>query len=285
MKSETEVPTLVEWFDEHWYKVLVDGVYDYLASVTTKLGILDKPFLARWRGDIGNREADMRVHEAGQRGSRIHWAWEVALKGGAVVFDPWQAPIYTTEGIAALKAKYGDVAILRVQEEMWQMVKLQRQFDILKPMVIGIEEKLFDLDTRDAGTVDAVYSLLDGEYMVNGAKPVRLAKGIYINDLKTGSQVQDEAYYQTAKYLAMYEKKYGTKCAGTLITHTSAKTKGGIAGLATYLRTREQVMDEDLPMFNKIAAVWDAKHKDDKPQTYEFPSLITLKKEPQNAIV
>lgn len=275
-KSIEAPPVLVEFFNEHWYKVVVADVTYYLASVTTKLGIMDKPFLALWRGDIGNREADMRLYEAGQRGKRIHWAWEVALNGGAVVFDPWQAPIYTPDGIATLKAKYGDVAIIRTQEEMWQIVKLQRQFDILKPMVIGVEEKLYDLDTKDAGTADGVYSLLEGEYMVNGSKPLRIAKGIYINDLKTGSQVQDEAYCQTAKYLSMYEKKNAIKLAGTLITHTSAKTKGGIAGLATYLRTREQVMDEDLPMYNKIAAVWDARHKDAKPQTYEFPSLIKL---------
>ena len=276
-KVRPEPAVLVEWFDDHWYKVAKDGVLHWLPSVTTKLGIVDKPGLARWRGDVGNREADLRVHDAGQRGKRLHWAWATALEGGAVVYDPWQAPVYTEEGISALKAKFGGkVAILRTQDEMWQIDKLRRQYAALNPKVLAVELQVYDLETRDAGTIDSVEFIETGMYAVNGAKQVPLNKGIWIRDLKTGNWVGDEARYQTAKYLAMYERQYGVKCAGTLITHTSASTKKGIAGLGTYDRTREQVYDEDLPMYHKIAAVWDATHKDDQPETFQFPSVITL---------
>lgn len=268
---------LVEWFDDHWYKVTKDGQTFWLPSVTTKLGIVDKPGLARWRGDVGNREADMRMHEAGDRGKRIHWAWAMALEGGAVLYDPWQNPVYTPEGIAEMKTKYaGKVSVIRTQDEMWQIDKLRRQHEILKPKVLAAELKVYDLETKDAGTIDSVEQIETGMYMVNGAKQLPLNAGIYIRDLKTGSWLGDEANYQTGKYLAMYEKQYAVKCAGTLITHTGASVRKGIPGLGTYARTREQVYDEDLPMYAKIAAVWDAKHKDDQPETFQFPSIITL---------
>lgn len=276
LKKEEPI-VLVEWFDDHWYKVIKDSLTHWLASVTTKLGIIDKPGLARWRGDVGNREADMRMHSQGDRGKRIHFAWATALEGGAVVYDPWQNPVYTPEGIAELNEKYqGRVAIIRTQDEMFQIDKLRRQHLILKPTVIAVEAKVFDLETRDAGTIDSVLHIEAGSYLVNGAKPITIAGGIWIEDLKSGTWLGDEANYQTAKYLAMYEKMFDVKCAGAMITHTAASTKNGIPGLGTYVRTREQVYDEDLPMYTKIAAVWDAQHKDDQPETFQFPSLITL---------
>lgn len=276
--TKVEEPiVLVEWFNDHWYKVVKEGVPWWCASVTTKLGILDKPGLARWRGDVGNREADLRMHDAGQRGKRIHWAWATALEGGAVIYDPWQTPVYTPEGIAELTAKYnGKVAVLRTQDEMWQVDKLRRQHAILKPRVVAVELKVYDLDTMDAGTIDSVEEIAAGEYMVSGARPLALKGGLYVADLKSGTWLGDEANYQTAKYLAMYEKMNGVKCAGTLIRHTSASTKKGIPGLGVYLRTREQVYDEDLPMFERIAGIWNAQHKGDEPETFQFPSLITL---------
>lgn len=285
METQTVAPlavgqepiVLVEWFDDHWYKVVKDGQTHWLPSVTTKLGIIDKPGLARWRGDVGNREADMRMHSQGDRGKRIHWAWATALEGGAVVYDPWQNPVYTPEGIAELSAKYnGKIAVIRTQDEMFQIDKLRRQHAILKPKVLAVELKVYDLETKDAGTIDSVEFIDTGFYMVNGAKQIPINKGIWIRDLKTGTWLGDEANYQTAKYLAMYEKMFGVKCAGTLITHTAAATKKGIAGLGTYDRTREQVYDEDLPMYEKIAAVWNATHKNDQPETFNFPSVITL---------
>src|SRR6185503_8263046 len=105
--------TLIEYFDDHFYKIEHEGNTYYCPSVTTKLGVIDKPFLAKWRGDIGNREADMRSYEAANKGKRIHWAWEVILKGGVCIYDAWHHPTYSAEQIAQLKQEYGEVAILR----------------------------------------------------------------------------------------------------------------------------------------------------------------------------
>lgn len=276
--EKKEEIALVQYYDEHWYKITVADVIHYLPSVTTKLGIIDKPFLAKWRGDLGNREADLRMHEAGQRGTRIHWAYEVALKGGVVIYDPWQNPVYTEQGIIDLKAEHdGKVAILRTQDEMWQIWKLQRQFEVLNPYVVGVEEKVFDIPQRDAGTIDNILDIDEGEYLIAGSKPLYLAAGIYINDLKTGRVVDENTWLQLSAYGYMYEQKYQVKIAGALITHTSANIKGGIRGLKTLVRDRTTLLGKDYPDYRHACALWEREHADDRPDTFEFPAFIQFK--------
>lgn len=277
--AEENKPVLVEFFNDHWYKVTVDEVVHYLPSVTTKLGIIDKPFLAQWRGDLGNREADLRMHEAADRGKRIHWAYETALKGGAVIYDPWNKPVYDEKSIADLKEQYKDkVCILRTQDEMWQMTKLQKQFQALHPFVIGVEEKVFDIVNKDAGTIDNVLYIEEGDYLVCGSKPIHLAAGIYINDLKTGKVINENTWLQLAAYSFMYEQRHEMKIAGALITHTAATIKGGISGLKTLFRNRQTLLEKDYPDYRHASALWEREHADDRPDTFEFPAFIQFTK-------
>lgn len=274
---QTSEIVLVQWFDEHWYKITKNDTVHYLPSVTTKLGIVDKPNLARWRGDIGNREADLRMHEASDRGKRIHWATETALKGGAVIYDPWQTPVYTEQGIIDLKAKYGgSLAILRTQDEMVQMWKVQRQLEVLKPQVIDVEAKVYDIEHRDAGTIDGVYWIEEGDYLISGKTPIHLEAGLYINDLKTGKYLDENVWLQLAPYAWMWELIHGAKIAGALVTWTGATIKSGIPGLKTLVRTRAELFEKDYPDYRHAAALWEREHKDDQPQTFEFPSFIEL---------
>lgn len=267
---------LVEFFNEHWYKVTIDGQVRFLASVTTKLGVIDKPHLARWRGDLGNREADLRMYDAASRGTRIHWAYATALKGGAVVYDPWQRPVYTDEGIATLKAEHKDLAILRTQEEMWTISRLAEQFNRLHPQVLGVEETVWDVTANDAGTVDSVFKVEEGDYSISGRTPVHLGSGIYINDLKTGKFVDDNVWMQLAPYMVMWEKKHGLEAAGAIVTHTGSDIKTGIPGLRTLVRRRDQLL-QDYEDYRHAARLWERQHANAQPATYEFPSVITLK--------
>lgn len=271
-----EKPVLVEWFDDHWYKVVREGVTHWLPSVTTKLGVVNKEGLAQWRGDVGNREADLRLYDAQQRGKRIHWAWQVAQQGGAVVYDPWENPVFTPEAIAELKQKHGELAILRTQDEMVQIGKLQRQYEVLKPKVVGIEQTVFDIEQRDAGTVDGIYWVEGGSYAINGKTPLKLDTGIYINDLKTGKYLDDNVWLQLAPYAYMWEKIHGCQIAGALVTHTSARTKSGIQGLATLYRDRATLLGQDYADYRHAAALWEREHKDDQPDQFQFPAIVSL---------
>lgn len=266
---------LVEWFSKHYYKVSTNDEIRFIASVTTKLGVIDKPQLARWRGDLGNREADARMYEAAERGTRIHWAYAVSLQSGAVVYNPWQKPIYTEEGLAELRKNHKEIAILRTQEEMWAICKLAEQFNRLAPEVLGVEETVYDLEQNDAGTIDSIFGIKGGEYLIAGQKPLRLSPGIYINDLKTGSFVGDDVWLQIAPYVVMYEKKYGVQVAGGLVTHTSSTVKGGIPGLKTMYCSREE-LQEYYKKYRNISSVWNDRHQGEEPSTFQFPSLITM---------
>lgn len=270
---------LVEYYDEHWYKIEKDGKIYWCPSVTTKLGVLDKPGLDRWRADVGWREAELRAHEAAQRGTRIHWGKETLLKGGAIIYDPWQRPIYTPERIKELEEKYGEVWICRNQDEMCQMEKIRKQLFLLSPDILAVELKVFDLDHRDAGTIDAVYSIQDGSYEVAGRIPLHLSNGIWIEDLKTGREIYDENWLQLAAYTYMFEKKNDVQIQGAMITHLGAQTKKGIPGLNTLVRDRRTLIEEDYPAYRHAAALWERQHKDDQPEMYQFPSLITINQE------
>ena len=119
---------LVEWFDEHWYKIIKeDETVDYFPSTNTKLRVVAKPYIGKWRGDIGNREADLRMFEAGERGTRIHHAWYTLTTGGIVIFNPWQRPNYSAEDISKLQDEYsGKVSVVQYQDEMLDIWKLQK---------------------------------------------------------------------------------------------------------------------------------------------------------------
>lgn len=270
-------PVLIEYFNSHYYRVTEEGKTRFIPSVTTKLGIVDKPNLARWRGDLGNREADFRMYEAAERGKRIHWAYATALKGGAVVYDPWQNPVYTEEGLAELKKEHSNVVILRTQEEQWDICKLAEQFKRLDPEVLGVEQTVYDLDANDAGTIDNVLAILEGNYMISGSRPLHIPGGIYINDLKTGKYVDENVWLQLAPYAVMYERRFGIHVAGALVTHTGASIKTGIPGLKTLLRERETLFGKDYDDYRHAAKLWERNHLGEEPESFQFPSLITMK--------
>jgi hypothetical protein len=75
----------------------------------------------------------------------------------------------------------------------------------------------------------------------------------------------------------MYEKRMGVKIAGALVTHTGSSVKAGIAGLTTKKRTRKELMEIDYPDYRYAAKLWEREHRDEQPETFHFPSLITMK--------
>lgn len=70
-------------------------------SVTTVLSVIRKPFLERWRGDIGNEAADYIMHEAGDLGSEVHDIAEAINRG-----EPWAAATYETHLMAEAYEKW-----------------------------------------------------------------------------------------------------------------------------------------------------------------------------------
>lgn len=268
MKTDNNEVKLIQYFDEHWYRrVLDNGEVKFYPSVTTKLGIVAKYGLDRWRGDIGNREADIRVGEAQNRGSRIHRAWQVYQNEQSVGFWRWQVDEEKP------KADF----ILQDQGEYLDFLKLHSFTEIVKPKFLASEFILYSDKFGEAGTCDNIFGINEGTYMINGSKPLHLEAGIYIGDLKSGKEVYDEAFMQVASYIAMYgemglDKIWGA-IKGALILHTNAKTRAGIVGFGVDVRTIEELR-EDFQDFRAVSKVWERKNKNASPKDFMFPQVI-----------
>jgi hypothetical protein len=270
---------LIQYFDAHWYKIERENglktSIEFYPSVTTKLSATSKEFLERWRGDIGNREADLRLFDAQMRGRRIHKAWEILSQGGAVIYQPWDYPVYTPNEIVQLTTTYPLHMIIQYQDEMLDVLKLQKFTEIVKPNFVAAELKIFSDQYKEAGTVDNILEIKEGYYPVSGKTAIFLQGGLWVADLKTGNSYSDQAALQQAAYAHMYEALSGQTVVGTLGLHTGAKTKTGIPGFSAYPRTRTEWL-EDFQAYREIAAVWERKNKHKQPENLEFPSFVTL---------
>lgn len=270
---------MIDWFDDHFYQVTIDeNTVRFFPSVTTKLGIIGAPFLARWRGEVGNEEADRRMNEAMDKGSRIHHAVNVIANGGVVIYNPWNRPNYTKEQIEELKEKYIIVFTIERQIEMLEINRVIKWFEIVKPQILESETIVYSLKREEAGTMDLLIKVpQSGEYMIGGATPVTLIKGIYVVDLKSGKSVDDNALLQTSAYAHFYKEMKKKKINGTIIIHTNASTRKGIEGLNTIVRTAKEMKD-DFKDFCHVAKIWDRKQKEStKPKIFQFPSMLFLK--------
>ncbi len=272
----------INWFDDHWYKVryLNDEKLeceDYYASVTTKLGILAKPHLIRWYGDVGTREAQRKTREAADRGTRIHWAWYTYVQGGAIIYQDRRAPAYTREETDEIfKQHNGNVWTIENQDEHWDFLKLVEMFKRLDPQIVESEKKVFNVEHKEAGTADNIFNLKEGKYEISGAKPLVLPAGNYLGDLKTGASVTKEAYMQISAYVYCAESMGYDTFTGALIYHTQSKTKSGIPGLSvTYLNRAE--IEQHYSDFRDISRVWE-RQSTSKPIIRQLPCLVVRDK-------
>ena len=272
MENKEQTIKMIQYFSDHWYRRVIQRDKSpeeirWYASTTTKLGIVAKYGLDKWRGDIGNREADLRMMEAASRGSRIHKAWEVYQMGGSVGYWRWQLDEEKPE------ADF----VLRDQGEYLDFLKLHYFTEAVKPDFLATEYILYSDKYGEAGTCDNILGIKGGSYMIGGSKPVVLKEGTYIADLKSGKAVYDEAFLQVADYTAMY-MEMGLAAAwgeiqGALILHTKATTRGGIIGFSATLRTIEQLR-EDFKDYRAVAQMWERKNKKSAPKDFEFPQVI-----------
>ena len=140
-----KITNVVSWFDDRFYRcnlskqiitkiqkriksinpdyeLTVIGNDIFLPSVTTILSSSPKEWLGRWRGQVGNWEADRIMNEALDKGSKIHAAFANLIEGAIILFNNPKSPTYTKEQIEAIAAenKKG-VQVLYDQQEMLEV--------------------------------------------------------------------------------------------------------------------------------------------------------------------
>lgn len=247
----------VDWFDQHYYKVGTE----FYPSVTTVLNAAPKWFLANWRGDVGNAEADRIMRDAQRHGSNVHRYLNHLLKGGAIVY---QGDAFGSE-----------VIVCHDQNEYLHLLKVVEFLNIVKPRVLMSEEIFWSDEHGFAGTMDLLLDIDGGEYAVNGAKPLPLEEGVYIADLKTGKSVSNEAFWQTAAYAQALKEQTGLDVKGTLILHTQSTNQRGIEGFGVKMRNEEEVK-LDFDNFLKVFEVWKISPNPSKPKIFQMPKAIKL---------
>lgn len=249
---------MIDWFDQHYYKV----AEDFYPSVTTILSASPKPELMFWRGNVGNEEASRIMKEAGERGSIIHNIFSAMLKGKKAAYRVFNDP-----EVIPVNDQF-------IQLSLWKLVRFM---EIVAPKVHLSEEIVFSHAFKYAGTMDLLFKVEQGgAFMVNGAKPITIPAGIYVADIKSGKNIDDEAFWQTAAYAKAYEEMTGTKIDGTLILHTQSQNKGGIEGFGVKIRTAEE-METDFTNFLKVYEVWKIKPYPSKPKLItDLPTVLSL---------
>lgn len=279
----------VEWFDERFYKLYIDDDFEipetfnknhihitdtekaiYFPSVTTILGVQPMPFLAKWRGDIGNREADMRIREAQDRGSFIHDLCAKLAMGKTIIYRNDKLDFPTYENINGMGEIGKDIFLCYSQEVMAQVVRFNRLLEILNPKIIDIEKTIINLtDMFYAGTIDYIMDLEEGDYQITSKKTEHIEAGRYIVDLKTGNQCDKHHLIQTSAY----SRAYG-EVKGNIIIHTNSDNKTGIQGVKLFVETD---LEPYFEQFKNYYRTFQFLNKDIKPKMYEIPYILKRK--------
>lgn len=290
-----EKPLLrVEYFDDRFYKgtfdrtfnnnsveklfpkydsriVLRDKEFDlYMDSVTTVLGKSNPmPFLAKWRGDIGNLTADYIIREALDLVSHVHNACEHYVKGFPVIFRNEKTNFPTMEMIS----EFENIYFLKSQEAMVMVNRFKQLLELFNPVINEIEKTVYKIEENIiyAGTCDYIMTIQEGEYSLGTRTKIKIPKtGKYLIDLKSGKSTDKEMFLQTSAY---------TKCLneieGNMIWHLNADRRTGIKGVDVLLTTE---IDYYYEHFCNLYKTYWFKNKDLKPNLYEFETILQTKK-------
>jgi len=289
------------WFDDRFYILLKDEIEKaysegatihpkikdalingapevWLPSSTTILGAAPKPWLADWKGRIGNEEAEKKLNEGGEKGSRVHDAIQVWTSDGMVIYNNPKKPLFTPEELFEItkdKVEYVDYIVLREQQEHLECWRLQQWFKEVNPTIISTEFTCVSLENMYAGRGDLLCQIKTGIYNINGSKPLTLPGGIYVVDYKTGKTFDKPNYYrQIGSYSNAIEENGQYEITGGLIIHTNDnKIRGGIIeGLKTYYASKED-LSKSFEEFLKVKAVYDI-DLDYQPKVIELPAIL-----------
>lgn len=289
----------VEWFDDRFYKIfiplninpdLIKNIPDnfkewtgeeieiFLPSVTTINNATEsKPYLGKWRGEVGNKRADEIITEALDRGSNIHNAIDAYVNGTDIIFQNPKTMNITDDEIKQYKKKRKrPVLIIKKQDEMIQLARFQNLIQYIKPKILSSEETIFSLEECYAGTLDQTWYVEGGIYEINSNRTKQeLRSGIYIVDFKTGKGYDEQStYIQLAAYLQAHNLK--DKIVGALGIHLNADTKSGIEGVKIHIRYKEDLINyyEQFLLYKKIFFF----NNPIFPKKYEFPQILSIKR-------
>lgn len=241
----------VEWFDDRFYKYIdLQGNTKYFPSVTTVLSIIRKNFLENWRGQIGNEQANQILNEAKKRGSLIHQLCADLSSGSEIKFD---------------KEKHK-------QDEWLQLVRWSNWLQEVNPEILEIEKTIVHLVYGYAGTLDLVIRINKPTIINNGSEKIEIPVGVFVLDIKTGSNIDDNYSMQLISYAKAHEHEYPElKITGTILVHLNAKNKNGVKTIVT---TDEVTLANDFENFLNCLVLFNRKALKIEPKIIEMPESL-----------
>jgi len=294
--TEKLVVKMVEYFDDHWYKITFPPDYDgylpqgykipigridWVKSVTSIQGIVAESWLANWRGEVGNEEADTVLIEKRDKGLYVHAGTEILDQKGVVIFNNPKNPAYILEEINEMKVKLKEKErphiVIYDQQAALELYRYRQLFEIIKPRVVATEMTVYSLDHRFGGTLDKLWDITGGTFKGIHGSPLSLDTGYYMADIKSGAPKPQKHLEQIAAYTRAWEegREDDKRIVGGLIIYTNAtQNKSGIEGIKIVVHTRDE-MKEAFNVF-KAEIVVDKAHASQKPKILELPSLMSL---------
>jgi hypothetical protein len=279
-----ETMNCVTWFNEHWYEFNFDSLspeekkkfnlldkkgIDYLKSVTTILGSAPKEWLSQWRGQVGNWEARRLLEEGQTKGTHIHNAINTSYHGGVIFYNDIKKPRYGKDEFEKL-AEGKPYYILEQQQEALEFYRFTQLINLIKPNFIANEFNLFSLRYLYAGTGDHLWEVEQGEHK-NGRNIIKLTKGTWLFDTKTGREDDKNYPKQLAAYANALKETNNVDIEGAGIIYTNADTKTGIEGLKVVIYTKEE-LKYHFSQFLHVLAI-DQEYSSDKPKVIDLPTI------------
>ncbi len=246
----------VHIFDQRYYRV---GEFFY-PSVTTVLGCLAKPGLVEWYKNVGIQANEIMDVKA-KKGSYVHAVIEEVIKNKAtLIYNDEDSPTYTPSEIMALHEKNYVVAMTD-QDSYLQVLRALNFLKELPLKTLRAEENYVSDTYGVGGTIDIMFELnRDYELVVNRTK-VKMKKGWYILDWKTGKANKEQAIQ-----LGIYSAMVNEDVLGAFVFFTNAQTKSKIS--ISYL-DREKI-DYNIQLFQDIKVVFDKHFRTADPILQEF---------------
>lgn len=193
---------------------LADGAI--VPSVTTVLGILDKPGLPHWAWECGMRGEDYREvrDAAADIGTLSHHLIACHLKG--------EAP--------DTSAYYSEAEVEKAKRCLAKYLRWESEHPISPVM---IETPLVSEEFKFGGTLD-LFAEFDGEFI--------------LIDFKTGNGIYDSMFYQLAAYWKLLEEQ-GWPVANARILRISADDGDFEERIKTTMETEWQIFEHCLGIY------------------------------------
>jgi hypothetical protein len=256
MNTKKIIPQIetIEYYDDRFYKIKTKKGFEYYPSVTTVLGIIHKEWLARYYGDLGTERAQYRSKIAMEQGSEIHRLISELVAGNELSADTYP------------------------QEQWLQLCRFADFHKSIKPKYLLNEQTVLSHKHKCAGTLDLLIFISETkEYDVGTSKEIEIEAGVYVIDIKTGKNEDDNYNYQTAAYFEMVKEMKvlevlatKRKLIGTGILYLNTNTK---SGWKLKLRNLKEIKN-DFKCFKSALFLYNLSPK--IPKIIELPKNLKL---------